>query len=203
MSPSASKMGAVGAVMARGASSRWRKEQRGHLTVAREKRTVGVRVDMNDYPDNPNAVIKALRRALFTLCEQRRFDEAADYALSLKEPVIRYSPVESVADQIFGRRAADALELYRVALRSAREHASDATSGAEGLSRMVEVNRLEKKLTSRSRGEKRKSAAKAKSGGVRTSPYQVRAKAKGKPGPDRKRKSPRAVAKARSKKSAR
>jgi hypothetical protein len=118
---------------------------------------------MSEYPDNPNAVVKALRRALFTLFEQHRFDEAADYALSLKEPVIRYSPIESIADRVFKRRAADALELYAVALESARQDASFATSGAEGIARRAEVQRLEKKLAARSKASSsRPTAAKPK-----------------------------------------
>lgn len=139
---------------------------------------------MSDYPDNPSSVVKALRRALFLLFKQHRFDEAADYALCLKEPVIRYSPIEIIADRIYKKRSAQALELYAVALQSAREDAASAPSGAEGTARRAEVMRLEKKLAARGKESKKPAAKaarrKATTKAKRTAPAPARRKASSK-----------------------
>ncbi len=142
---------------------------------------------MSAYPDNPNSVVKALRRALFLLFKQHRFDEAADYALCLKEPVIRYSPIEAIADRIYAKRSADALELYAVALQSAREDAASASSSAEGSARHAEVQRLVKKLAARGKASKKplasparraQRAAKTQSVSARSKPKRQAARAK-------------------------
>jgi hypothetical protein len=104
---------------------------------------------MGEYPDRPNEAVEAQREALFALFQNGDFDAAADCALALEEPVIRYSPIEAIADGIFRARQDDALLLYGVALRSAIIDASYATSGAEGRQGMAEVQRLEKKLAAR------------------------------------------------------
>jgi uncharacterized protein YqcC (DUF446 family) len=103
---------------------------------------------MSLYPDDPSQAVIERREALFALFTQRRYDEAADYALKLAMDVTLFSPLEAIADQINKDRPADAVKLYTAALANEREYASWATGGGEGLSRMVAVRRLEAKLSS-------------------------------------------------------
>jgi len=101
---------------------------------------------MTAYPDRPNPTVAALREGLFELFKAKRFDEAADYALALTEAATRYSPVDSIADEISHQRPKDALVLYERALLSAQIEASGATSGAEGMMYMTDVHKMEKKV---------------------------------------------------------
>lgn len=56
-------------------------------------------------------------------------------------------PPGAIADHIRERRSTDAQKLYAAALAHAREYASWATSGGEGMSRMGAVRELEAKLS--------------------------------------------------------
>ena len=103
---------------------------------------------MSIYPDSPKPKVKALRDRLYGLFEARKFDEAADLALTLPVTVTRYSPIDTIADRIARRRAGDALRLYEMALEGAVWVASGASSGAEGSAFMLDVRRIEKKLAS-------------------------------------------------------
>jgi hypothetical protein len=102
---------------------------------------------MREYPDEPTQDVRERRERLFKLFENRRDDEAADYALTLDESVTIFSPIEAIADRIRKRRPDDARRLYLAALEGARTYASWATGGGEGLSRMVAVHDLEEKLS--------------------------------------------------------
>jgi hypothetical protein len=103
-------------------------------------------VPMSDYPDDPTPEVRDRREKLFALFKNRRYNEAADYALTLDESVTIFSPIEAIAARIRKQRPADARRLYLAALAGAREYASWATGGGEGLSRMVAVHDLEAKL---------------------------------------------------------
>jgi hypothetical protein len=102
---------------------------------------------MREYPDEPTQDVRKRRERLFELFENRRDDEAADYALTLDESVTIFAPIEAIADRIRKRRPDDARRLYLAALEGARTYASWATGGGEGMSRMGAVHHLEEKLS--------------------------------------------------------
>jgi hypothetical protein len=106
---------------------------------------------MTSYPDDPSEGIVRLRERLDALFQEGRHDEAADLALLMDDQARQFAPLEEVADHL-AHRPEDADQLYAAALRAAEWYASCATSGAEGMGRMVEVRRLRDKLARRSTG---------------------------------------------------
>jgi hypothetical protein len=101
---------------------------------------------MSDYPDKPSEEMVRLRNRLFNLFTEGRYDEAADLALLMTEEAQRFTPLEALADKLSRRRLDDVRDLYAAALQAAEWEASGASSGAEGMGRMVAVRRLREKL---------------------------------------------------------
>jgi hypothetical protein len=101
---------------------------------------------MSDYPDKPSAEMVRLRDRLSDLITQRRYDEAADLALLMTEEAQRFTPLEELADKLSRRRLDDIRDLYAAALQAAEREASGASTGADGMGRMVAVRRLREKL---------------------------------------------------------
>jgi len=110
---------------------------------------------MADYPDDPDEATVQRREALHALFVAGRDEEAADYALGLDTRVGMFSPLEALADRLGNRRPDLARRLYAAALEGAREFASWATGGAEGLARMGDVHRIQRKIDSTRAGEAR------------------------------------------------
>jgi hypothetical protein len=99
-----------------------------------------------EYPDDPSPAVARQRQELSELVRSGQFDAAADLALRLDDSVLYFTATETIGDHLMPSRPADARILYAAALRSAEWYASCATSGAEGMGRMVEVRRIREKI---------------------------------------------------------
>jgi tetratricopeptide (TPR) repeat protein len=96
-------------------------------------------------PDGPRASIHAhasARRWSAALTELEAFDITEQTDL-----LWRAATAEVLGDRAFRDGDLAAPRLYGLALRDYQQHASDATSGGEGSSRMVDVDRLRRRLS--------------------------------------------------------
>jgi hypothetical protein len=101
---------------------------------------------MSEYPDNPSQAVAHQRDELYELVRSGQIDAAAGLALRLDDSVLSWSPAETIGDYLLPDRPADACRLYAATLQGAEWYASCATSGAEGMGRMVEVRRIREKI---------------------------------------------------------
>lgn len=86
------------------------------------------------------------RQWLVWLYAHENYDEAAEYAATLSDEVLRSAPCERLADMVRRRRPEAARRLYRAAIDEYRRDGGQATGPGEGLMAADGARRVEEKL---------------------------------------------------------